>query len=130
MNRFKSIATRIHNAFSKINEAKDSRLSNFNVKLSKVNEETNNKKPEKVEKAALKRYIIIDNHFLISQHDKAILEAGKIHFNKNKSNPILSRSNCDLNMNSKVNVTVNAGLLPLSSGIITMIDLCAESFNN
>jgi hypothetical protein len=130
MNRFKLIATRIHNAYSKINEANNRRLSNFNVKLPKVSEETNNKKPEKVEKAALKRYIIIDNHFLISQRDKAIFEAGKVHFNKNKSAPILSRDNCDLNGKSKVNVTVNAGLLPLSSGIITMIDLCAESINN
>ncbi len=74
--------------------------------------------------------LITQSAITTSQLDKAILEAKKIHFSKHNADVTATPLNSTPgSIKHKINVKVNAGLLPLPAGLIAMRDFYSNSIN-
>jgi hypothetical protein len=122
MNRNLKISISFNNALSMLKAAKEKLFPDIIAKSNNIVEQYTDKRQKK-------RGGIIEKQSSISLPGMTIIEASSIHHNKNNGNPIFTITNFDLVIKPQPNYILNASLMPLSLGLVTMLYICNESIN-
>jgi hypothetical protein len=121
---FKSVINIIHRVIVKINCALKKKHSGDSA-VDKMIEPLRCLSPAGIGISKEEASIIIMSTVAMSQIQKATLAAGNITYNSNKG-PVYPQE-CQYNRLSGSKVNVNAELVPLSSGILMMLDIYAKN---
>ena len=127
----KRFLNKILNTFTKTHKKKEKVFSkNGNLSLLKKKPVDFDINPSTLASDSSNIHPELLKQIFLSQLDRAILAASQIrYYSKNDSDKTDAESDGKQDLaKQKVNVKVNAGLLPLPEGLIAILDICNSSF--